>query len=411
MASITAGGISPNVQEYQQTEEPVSQSFYGRRFKALRVTGDALYSILLSIFYKSLSVACWIFRQKAAHHRYGDKASYHFNRILQRPLVYLSYGDKVVNFAINSTGTPRRSKENSGVEGLKSVYGDQFEKMFSRASSEDMPILEEKLSHYPINEGICLGASLDFIARYLRDESETSFESIEKISQLFSAKGTPEAQITQILYKAQDISSLLQRKSEHREKLEIELNENIEKIKIEMNKWQESVKAKMKDLQGPELKKIIAEEMPRAEFDFLQKLKEIKSEIHREIAENNSELDCQRFQGLAIANDLQLNLNTVFIDEDTKHKEIPETFDQRISGLPEGAYLVSLSNSPDCRSGHAIAFIKTSENDTYLFDPNFATLRFEKPDEFIKGLWGLTKKFYNTHGDCTMQIFDCHSRT
>lgn len=403
----TAQGINPNVLGNHSSPESTSQSFHGKRFKALRVIGDALSSLVMSIFYKVLSLACWIVRQKSAYHRYGDLASYHFNRILNKPFAYTIYGDKVVNFAMNSTGTPRvfKGKEVDEVEELKKIYGELFEKMRSIASSDDFPILEKRLSQYPINQGICLGASLDFISRYLKDDSETTFEAIEKISKQFSEKGTPEAQITQILYRAQDIEQLLQKKSTHREKLKNELHENTEKVKKKMDERQAEMMEQMKKLKGSALKEFISKELPKIQLEVQNEMEKIQSDILRKIAENNSALDCERLQSLAQVNDLQLQLNTVFVDEDTKQKAAPELFNTGISQLSEGAYLVCLSNSP------AIAFIKTSENETYLFDPNLATLKFEKPEEFVSELWSLTKNFYNTKGTCTMQVYNCNLKS
>lgn len=398
----TALGENPQTNEDHYASRPLSQPFHGRRFKVLRVAGNSLQSIIMSIYFKAISLIYWIVCQKSHAQHYRDLASYHGGRILQRPIAYVLYGNKIVNFSINSTGTPRViKKQNSDeIKELKEIYGDLFDEMRKRVSSSRIPIDEQKLSQCPINEGICLGASLDFISRYLKDDSETSFEAIEKISLLFSQKGTSEAQITQILYKSQNLQTLLKEKSSRCSDLE-------EKLVQETEEQKNYFAEQFNDLKKLKNKEFLPEKLAQIQLDAKSKIQEMTDEMNRQIAKQDTELQIERLQCLANAHYLKLKANTIILDEDIQQKIPPELFHQRILDLPEGAYLTCLSCSPDSPAGHAIAFIKASDGKCYLFDPNLATLRFDSPEEFPSELWKLTKEFYNKKGACKVTVYDC----
>lgn len=342
----------------------------------------------------------WIVFQKSAAYRYNDLGTYHWYRVGDL-LTYLLYRGKVVNFATNLTGIPRcfEGKKIKKIEQLRKIYGELFDKMRARAASEDFPILEKALSLYPINEGICLGASLNFISRYLKEDTKDRFEAIKKISKQFSKKGTPEAQITQILYSAQDTKKLKKEKNEAIGRLGKELENELQETQKKLKERQKQVKA----LKSPAE---IAVLIHKSRLKVVNSFNELKSKYDHKLHEIDAKRDFNELQPLGRLSDLKLKLSSSLRYTAEEQKTLPAYLKTRLSKLPVGAYLTTLRRK-DSQVNHAIAFVKTSSENCYLFDPNLATLKYENTAEFASEFWKLTKNFYTRKGVCNIAIYNC----
>lgn len=299
--------------------------------------------------------------------------------------------------------------------------------MRSLADSDDYPILDENLSRLPIDSGICLGESLDFISLYLNDTSEDKFEVIKKISEQFSEKGTEKAHILQILHRAQNTAQLAQNRSNYRAKLLKEQEQKKEILENKLKDAEKKQKETFKDIKdsnktdsnkskklSPDKKASLLEEIGKAieEFNnamitFQEEAEKMREDFLLTLGTFNATLDNERLQQIAKANDLQLKLKMFCHIEDITEQEAPiNKFNASIADLPEGAYLWGL-NPCGPESKHVIVFIKTPTGVTYSFDPNLATVKFKNSQEFAADLWKLTQKLYNTKGTCTLAVHNC----
>lgn len=395
-----------------------STSFYGRRFKALRAGGDILLSLIKSLFYKIISITKGLIHRSVAQEFYGELAWYHFNRSGNRLGAYIDSGNKVINFAFNSTGRPKTTdKDRMESEQLKEIYGNKLEEMRKLASSEQFPIQVENLSRCSIKDGICNGASLDFIGRFLKLHQKNGlwFENIEQVSGLFTEGGTHEAQITQILFQGQDLpndsqldSLMEEAKQRHLKMLEKRMREDIKKLQDQhensLSKIKEEAKTanQMSD-KSPESKEKITRNsqaaLKNAEQDLLKekdKFEEKYAFNKEEFIESNiAEAKLIRQRPLAALHNLQLDLSPVIAYEKIKQKLPPKQFVECLEQLPDGAYYISLSPQKK-EIGHASVFIKESNTKAYLYDPNYATILLEGKEEQSQKLWSLMKSYNST---------------
>lgn len=140
------------------------------------------------------------------------------------------------------------------------------------------------------------------------------------------------------------------------------------------------------------MKAEIEENFERSQESFWNELETIIAETDELVGKAR----CERNQQLARANGTQLEYTTAFLNEDILTKiSKKDTFSDSISQLRSGAYLVSM-NLRRSDVGHAIAFIKSPEGDSYLYDSNVATVRFEKSDGFIDALWTTVNQRYKS---------------
>lgn len=327
--------------------DTLPQSFHGKRFKLIRVVSDGVVSLIKSISYRILSLLSLVACQKDTFNHLSDLSTYYADRSFNRLYTYILYGNKVINFSMNSTGIPIDSSKINGnnLEQLRNIYGELFDEMQSKVSTESHIIDEEKLSLHPINKGVCLGASLDFISRYLKGNQLQTSTLIEKISALFSERGTAESQILHILQYAlkKESDCYSEEEKKYKENLIIERHNGIDNTK----------KIRL--------------------FGLKLKAKKYSS----------------------LANACGFRIESTHIDEYTTQKKPSEAFITNFSNLSDGAYLISINNS-EIKKGHAMAMIKVSENEIYLFDPNRGTLKFEDQNEFNSKFWSLIDSYYNT---------------
>lgn len=392
-----------------------SASFYGKRFKALRVAKDLLLSLIASIGYKILSTANWAIRRRLVHERYRELAIYNWNRGFNRLNAYRLFQDQVMHFSTNSTGKPKMSGQDEA-EQLRQIYGNRLEEMRLHANQEELPIPKENLSLPSIRQGICLGESLDFLGRFLKlyEKNGLWFQNVEEVGRLFEEKGSEEAQITQILANGQNVKKFSEEMASNREKILDEVNEKREATLKKIDEKCVEFRAKYKFRGGDSLETIqqkkenFAKEIAKIKEELEEELKKLRFDVYRRVHLFEAELDLQKFRPLAALHSVQLDLMRVLIDEEIEKKSPPQKLAPFLKELPTGPYLMTFT----CDQGnktHAVVFIKESEKSGYLFDPNYATL-FLDGEEHAQKLWSLAKH-YNPKGPCTWQIFSARLAT
>jgi hypothetical protein len=409
----------------KSSENAQNCSFYGRSFKGLRVLGSFFLSLVNSIAYRILSGINWLVQREPACQKYRELADYCWNFGFEKLLTYSLFGDKVINFSSNRPENPRMfiyDQENKP-KALKDIYGDLLKAMLEKAYSPRFAIQEENVSPVSLANGMCLGESLDFIGRFMKEPKNEGgwFKNIENLSHEFENGGSKEAEITQMLMSAQDTSQLCENKQTNRRGFRAELDKKVEDQQNKIKTQVKEIKAKYKQMardiktsdgeisfsKAEELKKQLKEELAGVEKEVEEKVKELKDKLGREVDFYEAFLDGQRLNPLAALHGVQLNLKSVLIDDDIKESEPPQTFIDRVEETPLGIYLILLSCSEDALAGHAVVFIKESYEGGYLFDPNFATLRFDNKKEQTEELWKLIKTFYNKKGRCSVQFHSC----
>lgn len=390
-------------------EKPQYTPFCGRRFKVLRIAGHTLASLITALAYKILSIACWITFQRDKARMYSDWSSYKLNNGLSRPFSYLCYGKKIINFAYNSIGMYRIpiNESLSKKELLKEFYGDTFEEMMNRYHSDRIPIDESKLDFYPINKGICLGESLDFISRFLN-----SGQTVEEISQHFEKGGTVEAQITQIIVRSQNTQQIFELRrafAEERAKERECILEELKLVTLANEKAKNRLLEEAKNISDPNARKeFIANKLVEIKEDC-DRYKQLLSDFEFKEIGYTAKMCSDQLEPLGRMNGLDLNLEKIILDENLSRNDDPEGLLEDIKSLPSGAYLTLLKNEDKDRQNHAIVFIKDLNRQHVLFDSNFATLKMDGDTDLKRTLWDISKAFYNTHGECKIYIYSCQA--
>lgn len=388
-----------NLQTQQPSYNHPPSSFYRKKCKCFRVTLDALSSIIKFLFFKILAGACWLLYLRTASSHYSQMGSYFLHRT-NHFSAYTMFGHSIINFSMNCQRKPNGLGSVNELHELKKIYGSCFDRMRKSVDSTDFPIQIEKLKRLPIQNGICLGASLDFISRFLRLNRtwKNWFENVERISQLFKDGGTPESQIFQILYHAQDTKKMRDDWDAQRQKLQKDMND----FDAQEKTLEEEEKKKASLLSGAEyrqaLEKLLSNRSER-QSEMIAKWKATNYQL-------NGQLKTQRIQPLASGLGLKIALKHILIDDDIREASPPEIFRKTIRELTAGAYVVGLSGTKDSMGHHAITYLKKSDNQGCIFDPNYATIAANSADAQVTSLWKLIKQLYNKHGTCTIQLFE-----
>jgi hypothetical protein len=380
-----------------------SISFYDKNFKAARVFGSACNNLITALFLQIIATACKIIGHNEGHNHYSQQA-FHKLILSGHLFTYGLYGKSVINFSTNLTGhaVPLKNENTNEQNELKKLYGLRFETMLQAANDTTVPIDKKRLDYYPSDRGVCLGASLDFLSRYeqMRKQGHFPLEAIKQISSLFIEGATKEAQITQLLQKAQDQKELARQKGENQEKTVKELEtEQKNQMALLKKRQQEALKA----TSNLETLRIVHE----AAREVAESTDELERKAHKNITVFNAHADLQRLKPLAKANNLNLEIEKILSDNGIQEKEAPEDFHDIIEQFSPGSYLLKLSCTQELKVGHAIAYIKVSQDEGYIFDPNMATLIARASHEQSNLLWNITKTFYNTKDYCSIVALKC----
>jgi len=379
-------------QAYDEPQKAQDVSFYGKRFKALRVTGSFLYSVIASLFATILSGCNWLIRRKNAHLYYRDLASYHWHRGWNHVGAYHYFKSRVINFTLNA----RKPERHTSVQNLNisKAFGQELDRRKKLATSELIPIDPKryKLPH----RGVCMGMSLDFISHYLRNQKTIAdpLDNIKQVSQLFAEGATREAQMTQMLHHAQKTEKLTTMTHKQKKNEAKQLIKRMESLKAELN----SLNRK--------------KGLPRKEsYQLLVNLKRINhkvDELGSEIKKLNKKYEVIRYKKmlhqLGLIHHLKLKDHITLLDENLSIKQTPEDFQNYIDKLSAGAYILSLHSAT---ANHAMVYIKSDQKTGFVHDPNFATVKLVER-QHATDLWRQSKRFYNEKGDCSMTFFKCN---
>lgn len=187
-------------------QESLPISFCNRKYKLLHVVGEVVRDFFYGLYHKIIAIASWVFKKNDSFNLHNQLAEYYFVRMSCKAAAYAKFGNKVVNFSLNTSGTVKdlRTSQTNEVQELRRTYGQLFDDMVRKAQIAKAKINPNLLKQNKITSGICFGQSLDFIARIkkLSKENSTTFDTVQRVSKLYQNHGTPEAQITQILHQA-----------------------------------------------------------------------------------------------------------------------------------------------------------------------------------------------------------------
>lgn len=304
----------------------VESSFQDQSCKLLRVAARCLNSLISSIFLSVVAAGACLLLQHSCAKDYFSKAGYHFERMVGAIIGYATFGSRLINFGINHSGPTEDT-----------VLNARFEQWYCSASSDRLPIDRSKLKH--ISSGICLGISMDFISRYLKllQRSTDHAACVRQVSQLFCEKGTIEAQITQILYEAQDMQVL--RKS---------LTNDFYRVQSQLKQTSRSIDQITEETTPQELERILNQSVV-VKLPTEQEIREIR---YKQLAKNLC---------------LDVSLTKSFEGTGTV-----EELDGLLQSLEPGAYIL-VNKYKNSKKGHAMAYIKISNEIGYLHDPKYGT--------------------------------------
>lgn len=337
-------------------------SFQDKSFKILRVSGRFLYSLIASIFYNSIAACSWILRLKNVNHDYNALATYHFERAITSVFSYGIFGSNLINFGVNNSGPIKEPHllDDKPLEKLKALYGNDFEVWYKKSSSGNLPIDEKKL--HVVREGICYGISIDYISRYLKAmkaSNEDPKDIIKAVSQHYVEHGTKEAQMTQILFEAQDYKNYKAVMKVDEDPAFFTPNMSSEELKAAFKAKEEYDKAKYTE--DYFIKKKLAY------FKFLMDKLEAR---YKNTAQN---------LGLDIA-----YIETISKKKENKNEKLTDKLNDFLKSLEPGAYLLGTHSEGNYR--HATAYIKVSDDVNFFHDPNLGSSQLSLEEASVKML-------------------------
>jgi len=377
---MTAIAISPFIKVN-------STPFCDTSCKGVRVfsqfLGQSLYALGLLI----ASVACRIFNRDLAC-TYFSMASAQFNRGGNALGAYLKFGEKLIDFSYN--GCVIAPSSDTEQNALRMRYGNNAIDHWLQIGTEEIPLKPEGLKR--VEEGICLGMSLDFMKHYLQQiqVSASPMEAIREISLRYVEGAPDEAQLAQIFYSALDSTDVIEKEWAH-------LDAFVENQKKDMLPWLEAQQEQVRQLPHEEI---------------LERLTELKSQCNERL--ENFHFDALSKKILAIAQiearrveivsnqfGLQMAPAQIYACEEMS-TVCDADFCKLLEELPNGCYAGGF-RAEGC--AHAVTLIK-SENQYFLFDPNLGTIVFDK-NEIAGNLWNIGNSFYLKNGVCSLSFSSC----
>lgn len=373
-----------------------STPFCDTRCKSIRVfcqfLGRSLYALALLI----ASLVCQIFSKNLAC-VYFSMASIQFNRGANALSSYYKFGEALIDFSYNGCiiASPSDTEQNA----LRARYGSNEIDQWLQIGTEETPLRLEKLKRK--EGGLCLGMTLDFIKQYLQQiqHALSPMEAIREISSLYITGASDKAQLAQIFYFALD--------STHA----------IEKECAQLSAFMENQQADALRCLDEQQKQIFAIKPSALTFgnqtnQILEKLTQLKTQYNERLNKLQSDAISRRLLAMArieaqcneiLANQLGLQVSPARI---YAHEGISAKYDvdfsQFLEDLPNDCY-AGVFRSKGC--AHAVALIKASDNQYFLFEPNVGTLALRK-DESAEKLWNIGKS-YLKNGLCSISFSSC----
>ncbi len=365
--------------------------FCDKSYKGARVCGMFLAEGVNGLSFLVASTVCRIFSETLAD-TYLSRARTAFKRGFTQSLTYFTFGDALIDFSYNGCVPPPPS--DTELNALRAHYGTDVIDRWLHIRTEKIPLKDEKLTR--IEEGICLGASLDFIKQYFEKTrlEMPPLEAIRRNSSRYVMEAPKEAQITQIFRSALDLTPLL-------EKERNQINLFLEKRAREELEW--------RTMQGDQA---LQECHTISDDAFLERVAALQAQLdertrifRNEVISNqiSSAVRIRQQYHTIIGNQLGLQIDDarIYTLEEMLPGYDPE-FRQFLEELPEGCYLGGFYSE---NKTHAISLVKTNGK-YFLYEPNFGTLVFEK-NAIAKQLWNLWRSLYFENEVSTLSFSLC----
>lgn len=361
-------------------------SFCEKRFKVLRMGGRIAYSILMSLVHKVIAIIMCVFPKYAQH--YHSSSYYHSLRAFCTWKSFRLFGDRLINFGLNTTGQSKKQGDDEETI-LSKMYNEKVQDKYQRLVIPEMQPKPEKLRAREIDEGICQGICLDYLSRYLhkRGEDLEPLIAIKKVSQIFCEKGSEEAQILQIISEALGLVNT-----------------------YALEKIFENQKAKLLTQQAEFHKRFENAANQKEQEEVLQELEKWTNEYQDTLSKEKDQMIPRQIKQVwasklqVLMPEMEINFLDEFSDQDKNVETIQQDWLEHLQSLPTGAYYLSLDYGKD--AGHAILYIKDSDNLSFMHDPNLGTVQLSKDSDAHK-IWQMIEENYHAKGYCSVNFYQC----
>lgn len=294
------------------------------------------------------------------------------DKIDKRHMALCSFNMKVVDFANNY---PRDDISEENLKKPGSIC-----KILSYLL-ESVPIEKSSLPKLKNmkRDGVCFGASLDFLAKVIMQESKQQLmqqnptDCIKTVAKSFQNHCTDRGALLQWVYGAAgDSEDVLFPYSNSSHNFEINEHDSL-------NRQYNSLREK--HINGSLSELDVYTEPAKSDKFLFEAVRMLRHVMEKNVREQISRITLISLLGLKTQIMLEMNSNL---------KDSIEPLSRNLTSLrtKPGKYLVSLM-------GHAIAVFVESDTRAYFFDPNFATWVVENEQEFengIKTIFGLYRK-------------------
>lgn len=378
---VQAELVTPLLNKDLTLEQFQDESLFREMQQSFFIVTDSLYSAILSIFHEAMGFLSSIFDQKDSESLHKQLSKYYFSRAFARledKKVFTGDSEfeasHFINFSLNTSGIPNIEQQTprEQLEFTKNLYGEEFKQLLKKVKSKNIKINGKNL-HLPINQGVCLGACLDFLEKFLRAKSngKPTIESIQEISADYVYGAPKRAQMLQIMaysiFKNGRLSKILRSRAKSDKK-------KIDKIFSQIKLFpHEKFKEKILDLLTDSA------------------LSKCKAQYRHYISPTGSLVNLRAScESISITDKEDINTK--------KYEGLKELF----SELKEkGSYTIDLSYKREeiKTSKHIIVYIKESDQEHYLFDPNYGTKICTSLEEVFNSLDLIITNSYLPHSE------------
>ncbi len=399
MVSITNPREEPSLSSvFPATTEP----FCDKSFKGARVCGMFLEGGVSALSFLVVSAVCRIFSGALAD-TYFSMARTEFARGFNAPVTYFRFTDALIDFSYNGCVLPPPS--DTELNALRAHYGTDTINNWLKIGTEKMPLKKEKLTR--IEEGICLGASLDFIKQYLEKIrlDMSPLEAIRRNSSRYVMGAPEEAQVTQIFYSALDLATL--KKKEYNR-----INHLLEERKRVAHQWSTSKKNQETEQARTMPSHAIRQRIAELKVEIDKRSRIFRDETLSDEISAMARIRQQQHTIIGSQLGIQIGPARIYVVEKMS-PDYRTKFSQFLGELSFGCYLGEfdserLGGLDSERKRHAISLVKTNR-EYFLYDPNFGTLVFER-NTIAEQLWDLLESFCSQNGLSKLSFSLCSLR-
>ena len=379
--AMTATAVNPLIKIH-------STPFCDTSCKGIQVFGQFLGRSLYALGLPIASVACRIFSRDLAC-TYFSMARAQFNRGGLTLVAYCKFGEKLIDFSYN--GCVIAPSADTEQNALRSRYGSNVIDLWLQIGTEEIPLKPEKLKR--VETGICLGMTLDFMKEYLQQiqAGVPPMEAIREISSRYVTGAPDKAQLAQIFYSALDSTHVIEQEWAH-------LDASMEEQITDTHRWFDEQQAQILALPNEQ----IPERLHQVQTECTERLNNFRFNALSGKILAIARIEARRDEIVSNQFGLQMGPARIYAHEEMSAEHDPE-FSQFLEELPIGCYAGGF-RAKGC--AHAVTLIKSSDNEYFLFDPNFGTLFFGK-NEIAEKLWNIGKSFYLKNGLCSLSFSSC----